>query len=207
MPGRSHAIPQLVTISARLVRACLFALWQKAKCRGARCLWEGGRTMHEKRSGTHAGVQLDWVNEAGGQGVGARHGAELPPPGGGGYLDECTPAQLWTEAKFRELADMGLPKIWLDVAFDLGYDAFMRMWRRLDAAIELRSEADSMIEIQLRRYASFQRYQRNRFIESLVDLGLPNREIRERVALEVGEHLSATHIRRMAAQRRSRVRA
>lgn len=162
--------------------------------------------MHEMRSAAHAGAQLDWVNDEATQGVGARQGHGLPAPGGGGYLDECTPSQLWEEARLRELAEMGLPQVWLDVAREIGYDPFMRMWRVLDSAVELRSEADSMILVQMRRYASFQRFQRNRFIESLVDMGFSGGEIRDRVNREIGEQLSLSHIHRLAKRLRHRVR-
>lgn len=162
--------------------------------------------MHETRSAAPAGTQLDWVNDEATQGVGARHGHGLPAPGGGGYLDECTPSQLWEEARLRELAEMGLPQVWLDVARQIGYDPFMRMWRVLDSAVELRSEADSMILVQMRRYASFQRFQRNRFIESLVDMGFSGVEIRDSVNREIGEQLSLSHIHRLAKRLRHRVR-
>lgn len=158
--------------------------------------------MDEKRSATPAGAQLDWVDLVHGQGVGARHSTVTAPPGGGGYLDECTPSQLWADARLRELADMGLPRAWLEIAHELGYEPFMQMWRRLDAAVEMRSEAESMIEVQLRRYSSFQRYQRNRFIEALADMGLTGRQIRERVSVEIGENLSVSHIRRIVKPRR-----
>lgn len=147
---------------------------------------------------------MDWVEEATGQGVGARQGHEAARPGGGGYLDECTPAQLWEKARFRELADMGLPQIWLEIAHDLGYEAFMRMWRRLDAAEALRSDNNSMIEVKLRRFASFERYQRNRFIEAMADMGLTNPDIRARVKRDLGEELSKSHILRLTARRRVR---
>lgn len=158
--------------------------------------------MNENRSAATAGAQLDWVDGLAVQGVGARHRHDHAPQGGGGYLDECTAPELWQEAKFRELSDMGLPQVWLEVAHDIGYDAFMLMWRRLDAAVEMRSDTESMIEVQLRRYSSFQRYQRNRFIESLVDMGLSYREIHARVTNEIGEELSQSHIRRLAMRRR-----
>jgi hypothetical protein len=156
---------------------------------------------NKKRTRMHAGMQIDWVGHADGQGVGVRQGPGKAPAGGGGYLYECTTPQLWEEAKFRELADMGLPAIWLAVARDLGYDRFLAMWRRLDAAVELRSESDSMIEIQMRRYSSFQRYQRNRFIESLAPF-LGNAEIRDRVKVQLGEKLSLNHVRRLANRAR-----
>ena len=160
--------------------------------------------MHETRSAEPAGAQLDWVNDEAMQGVGARHGHGQPTPGGGGYLGECTPSQLWEDAKFRELADMGLPQVWLDVARDIGYDAFMRLWRSLDAAVELRSESESMIEVQLRRFSSFQRYQRNRFVETLVNMGLSTPEIQTRVKVELGEELSVRHLVRLAARGRGK---
>lgn len=160
--------------------------------------------MHERRSGLAAGAQLDWVEQAHGQGVGDRQGGEHAHAGGGGYLDECTPAQLWEKARLRELADMGLPRVWLEIAHDLGYDAFMRLWRRLDAAVELRSESNSMIDVKLRRFGSFERYQRNRFIETLVGMGLGYQEIRRRVKAELHEELSESHIIRLASRRRVR---
>ena len=76
--------------------------------------------------------------------------------------------------------------------------------RILDAAIELRSDSDSMIEVQLRRFGSFRRYQRNRFIEALANLGCTDKEIRGRVKRELGEDLSLSHIYRLAAPRRVR---
>ena len=162
--------------------------------------------MPERRSAAHAGAQLDWVDLAHGEGVGARQGHGQPTAGGGGYLGECIPPQLWEDAKFRELADMGLPQVWLDVAREIGYDNFMRMWRMLDAAVALRSESESMIEVHLRRYTSFQRFQRNRFIETLAAMGLSWGEIRARVKRDIGEELSKSHITRLSKRARLRVR-
>ena len=99
---------------------------------------------------------------------------------------------------------MGLPGVWLAVAREAGYDKFMAIWRILDAAIEMRSDSDSMIEVQLRRFGSFRRYQRNRFIEALANLGCTDKEIRGRVKRELGEDLSLSHIYRLAAPRRVR---
>lgn len=163
--------------------------------------------MHERRSAAHAGAQLDWVDLAHDEGVGARQGHGQPTAGGGGYLHECTPSQLWEEARLRELAEMGLPQVWLDVAREIGYEPFMRMWRVLDSAVEMRSESESMIEVQLRRFSSFQRYQRNRFIEALVNMGLSTTEIQNRVKRELGEELSVRHLVRLAARGRGRIQA
>ena len=161
--------------------------------------------MTETRSPARAGVQVDWVGDVPAHGVGGRQGRARPRRGGGGYLDECTPAELFERAKIRELADMGMPRVWIDVAQSIGFENFMRMWRVLDAAIEMRSESESMIELKLRRVASYQRYQRNRFIETLAGLGLTPRTIRERLAAELGETVSASHTKRL--MKRNRIRS
>jgi hypothetical protein len=94
--------------------------------------------------------------------------------------------------------------VWLAVAREIGYDRFMAMWRILDRAVHLRSESESMIEVQLRRLSSFHRYQRNRFIESLVASGFGDKEIREMVRDQLGEKLSLSHISRLAGRRKVR---
>ncbi len=158
--------------------------------------------MKERRSAEAAGGQLDWVEQVTGQGVGARQASPPTPRRGGGYLDECIVPQLLTDARLRELAAMGMPSVWLTLAHAIGFDHFMTMWRILDAEVSMRSENESSIEVRLRRFASFQRYQRNRFVESLVDEGLTDTEIRERVRVELGEELSLVHICRLSAPRR-----
>jgi len=99
---------------------------------------------------------------------------------------------------------MGLPSVWIEVARCIGYDDFMAMWAILDRSVQLRSEAESMIEVQLRRLSSYHRYQRNRFIESLVATGFGDREIREMVKVQLGEKLSLSHISRLAGRRKVR---
>lgn len=97
---------------------------------------------------------------------------------------------------------MGMPEVWLKVAHSIGFDGFLLVWRILDAEESIRSDSDSAIEIRLRRFRSFERYQRNRLIESLVDEGLSDTVIRERVAVELGEELSLSHIGRLTGARR-----
>ena len=99
---------------------------------------------------------------------------------------------------------MGLPGVWLAVVREIGYDRFMAMWRILDRSVQLRSESESMIEVQLRRLSSFNRFQRNRFIETLVASGFGDREIREMVQAQLGEKLSLSHISRLAGRRKVR---
>lgn len=99
---------------------------------------------------------------------------------------------------------MGLPNVWLEVARAIGYEKFMEMWAILDRSVQLRSEAESMIEVQLRRLSSFHRYQRNRFIEALVASGLDDKTIRATVSAQLGEKLSLSHISRLAGRRKVR---
>lgn len=158
--------------------------------------------QHGKRSQWSASQQLDWVGHDDDGGVGARQAQEHEPGRGGGYLYECTTPQVWEDVKFRELADMGLPLIWLEVARAIGYDSFLKMWQLLDAEYERRDNSDGrMIELELRRYRSFRRFQRNRFIESLAPL-MDNETIQLRVRVELGENLSLHHVRRLANRRR-----
>lgn len=136
------------------------------------------------------------------EGVGVRQGDLFPVPEGGGYLNERINSELLEGAKIRELSDMGLPSVWIRVATSIGYDNFLQLWRILDTAAELRevrrSENESMIEVQLRRYTSFKRYQRNRWIESMAGHGLPNAVIQQAVKQQLGEKLDRSHIRRLA---------
>lgn len=157
---------------------------------------------HERRSADAAGAQFDWVGHDQAQGVGARQGKARGGRRGGGYLNECTHSELLEEAKFRELSDMGLPGFWLEMAREIGFDRFIQLWRRLDREASMRADTDSMILVQLRRFSSYERYQRNRFIETLADLGLSRDEIRSRVQQDLGEELSDRHILRLSSRRR-----
>lgn len=158
--------------------------------------------MHESRSATPAQLELDGLDQPPGHGVGGRQARGRRSRRGGGYLDELTSSDVWEVAKIRELETMGMPGVWLGVAREIGYDRFMAMWRILDRSVQLRSESESMIEVQLRRLSSFHRYQRNRFIESLVQSGFGDKEIRETVEAQLGEKLSLSHISRLAGRRK-----
>ena len=99
-----------------------------------------------------------------------------------------------------------MAQVWVNIARQIGYDNFITLWRLLDAAAERRemrlSENESMIEVNLRRFASFRRYQRNRFIETLALMGLPNGEIQAAVRGQLGENLTRNHIVRLARRGR-----
>lgn len=160
--------------------------------------------MHETRSMEPAQLPLAGVELPPAQGVGARHRPRPPRRRGGGYLNECTSADVWEVAKLRELEVMGMASVWLDVAREIGYENFMAMWRILDRSMAMRSESESMIEVQLRRLASYHRFQRNRFIEALAAAGLADRQIQRALHQQLGEKLSISHISRLAGPRRVR---
>lgn len=160
--------------------------------------------MHEVRNENDAQLHLVGVEPAPAEGVGGRHRPPRRRRRGGGYLNECTSPDVWEEARLRELEIMGLPGVWLEVARAIGYERFLAVWRILDREVSLRSESESMIEVQLRRLASYHRFQRNRFIETLAASGLHDRQIRDAVYAQLGEKLSLSHISRLAATRRVR---
>lgn len=135
------------------------------------------------------------------QGVGGRQAARRPRRGGGGYLNGRTPAELRSDPRLRELAEIGLAAHWLAVARIVGYDAFLAVWRLLSEDPALRND-DSQIELTLRPYRSFEKYQRNRYIDTLVLAGMKPSEILALVRRDLGETLSHRHIRRLAARSR-----
>lgn len=137
-------------------------------------------------------------------GVGGRQAPGHPRPGGGGYLDERTAAEVAApDIRLRELAEIGLSATWLGVARLLGYDAFVAMWRLLSSDPALRND-DDQIELRLRPFRSYERYQRNRYIDTLVAAGMRPSEIHALVHTELGEKLSYRHIKRLAAASRVR---
>lgn len=165
--------------------------------------------MRETRSGAGAQLTLEGLppgdetgNENDSHRVGGRRGTRSVRRRGGGYLHECISPDVWEGAKLRELEAMGLQAVWLEIAREIGFHRFMAVWRILDRTVAMRSESESMIEVQLRRLSSYRRYQRNRFIESLVRSGFHDRAIREMVKAQLGEDLSLSHISRLAGRRR-----
>ena len=63
-------------------------------------------------------------------------------------------------------------------------------------------DANEIVEVQLRRYTSFKRYQRNRFIETLHATGLSPAAIQVAVKGQLGEKLDKSHIRKLAKKGR-----
>jgi len=146
-----------------------------------------------------------------GKGVGARHRSSPPRRRGGGYQDNCNvfefsanPKKIDGDPRMAELAAMGLPDYWLKVADYLGFDAFLGMWRILDAnelSIPQFNGSNSMSPT-LRRYSNYLRFQKNRFVETLAMQGVKPQEIQRRVKAQLCESISITHIQRIAQKHR-----
>lgn len=166
------------------------------------------------RSGSAAGETLElWPDlarpatprdgAAAAQGVGARLRTRAVRRGGGGYLNGCTPSELRQDPRLRELAEIGLSSTWLGVAHLLGYDQFVAMWRLLSSNAALRDD-DNQIALRLRPFRAYERYQRNRYIATLVQAGIKPSQIHEMVRQDLGEKLGLRHIKRLAAAGKAR---
>jgi hypothetical protein len=175
--------------------------------------------VDEKRSARGDWQQLDWLGGlaepvhtpeaphvgAHRGGVGGRQGPRPVRRGGGGYLNGRTPSELRSDPRLRELAEIGLAAHWLAVAEIAGYEAFLAIWRSLSLNPALRDD-DNQIELRLRPFRAFERYQRNRYIETMVSAGLTHRQIHESIVRDLGERLSYRQTKRLAIEARARLK-
>lgn len=156
----------------------------------------------EKRSQTEGIAQADSVASRTVYGVGGRQGLTAGPARGGGYLDVCNPPELHDGAKknragdprLDELRAMGMHHCWQKVAAEIGMDAFLAMWRILDAEEQWRHPKGGL-ELTLRRYRSYEHHQRDAYIRQLARRGVPIIDIRVRLADALGVMLEAKRIR------------
>ena len=137
-------------------------------------------------------------------GVGARHSNTSTPGWGGGYLGICTGSDfsnLVSEKKIDpriiELQEMGLSQRWLNIAYKIGFDSFMIMWRELDTD-ELGDSGSDRIRIWVPKFSRYLKYQRNRYISFRAgDSSVTASEIRKDIKNTLGESLSVAHIKRV----------
>ena len=137
-------------------------------------------------------------------GVGGRQPDPPPSPRGGGYQDNCTVLNFAQknsakkcDPRLDELREMGLQRVWLEVAENIGVDAFLQVWRILDADASNMAD-DGRRLVPMRSYSCYERYQRNRYIEALDALGFTHNAIRDRLQHNLGEKLSTRHISRFS---------
>lgn len=104
----------------------------------------------------------------------------------------------------RELAEIGLAKHWLDVAAIVGYDAFIAIWRCLSGYHQLRDDSNQ-VALTLRPFRSYEKYQRNRYIETLAQAGLKPSQIMRAVETDLGEKMSQRWVTRLARRSGARI--
>lgn len=139
-------------------------------------------------------------------GVGGRQASSPSPAWGGGYQNICTVLNFEPGAeekkrdpRLEEFKQMGLQRVWLDVAEEIGVDAMLKMWRILDRDQSSIGD-DGRLLVPIRSYSTFLRYQRNRYIESLNCMGMKPREIQEKLNAQLCEKISLRHISRLIHQ-------
>jgi hypothetical protein len=135
--------------------------------------------------------------------VGARQAALRLSPPGGGYQDVCNTSNAALSApaaaadpRVAELRRVGLPKVWIRVAQEAGYDAFMVMWRVLMQG----GHVDDRCRVVVPNYSRYLRYQRNQLVRQLIADGHGIPEIQHQVEQSTGETISEYYIRRAVAR-------
>lgn len=133
--------------------------------------------MTDKRTYDSVNAQTDTPTI----GVGVRHSPTSTTSQGGGYLQNYTvfkPLDKKNERDPRldELRQIGLHHTWQKIAEEIGFDNFLKMWRTLDSETQCQDARYGLL-INLRRYKSYERYQRNCYILSCVSAGLKKTEI------------------------------
>ncbi|MFG6440499.1 hypothetical protein [Roseateles sp. LKC17W] len=172
----------------------------------------------QKRSAASAADNLElWPHldgehsaavEAPRQGVGGRQASRRPPTGGGGYLDGRSPSKVagpvfdgslsLADPLMLELAEIGLSTMWLGVAQFLGYERFLGFWRHLSAEPRALT-GDGQILVELRDFASYERYQSNLYIRALRAAGLPCSVIWATVRAHLGDERSQRAITKITS--------
>lgn len=138
------------------------------------------------------------------EGVGGRQESTPCRCGGGGYQNiypvlnfQPKNGQKKRDLRLDDLHKLGLPPVWLSVADAIGADAFLEMWRILDAKGKL-TDGGSMIEAKLRPYRSYLRFQRNSYIKALKAIEMSPQQIRKALEKQMSERLSITRITHIA---------
>jgi hypothetical protein len=78
----------------------------------------------------------------------------------------------------------------------IGVDNVIKLWRIIDSNCGGVGD-DGRLLVPMRNYGTFLRYQRNRYIQTLTDLGFTAAAIKERLEKQLSEKLSVRHITRV----------
>jgi hypothetical protein len=138
--------------------------------------------------------------------VGGRQTASTTSHGGGGYQNICTvlnfeknAEQKKRDPRLDELRQMGLQRVWLNIAEEVGVDNLLKVWRALDKDQSSIGD-DGRLLVPIRSYSTFLRYQRNRYIETLDSMGMSAKQIQQKLSEQLCEQISLRHISRLAKQ-------
>lgn len=139
-------------------------------------------------------------------GPGGRQGQVTQSDRGGGYQNICTVlnfdkknGQKNCDPRLDELNQMGLQRVWLVIAEQIGVDNMLMLWRIIDSDQSSIGD-DGRLLVPIRSYSTYLRYQRNRYIESLNNMGLTPPEIQKKLKDQLCEQISIRHISRLIQQ-------
>ncbi|MCW8831489.1 MAG: hypothetical protein OQK32_08235, partial [Gammaproteobacteria bacterium] len=101
------------------------------------------------------------------------------------------------DPRIIELQEMGLGQRWLRIAHQVGFDAFMVMWRELDSD-EFGDSGSERIRVWIPKFSRYLKFQRNRYILFRAnDPDIKPDEIQKEIRKMLGESLSVPHIKRV----------
>jgi hypothetical protein len=100
------------------------------------------------------------------------------------------------DPRLNELAEIGLPAVWLDIAEITGFDAFLTIWRMLSEHNGCQHDGGARLP-KLRYYPAYLRYQRNRYISALAKQGLPPAAIQTELWKNFHESLDVTNVKKI----------
>lgn len=142
-------------------------------------------------------------------GVGGRQTDPPSAPRGGGYQDVCTaldfkkidPEKNSGDPRLRDLEQIGIRRVWLDIAATIGVDNFLAVWQHLDADPVTHAGNSLSVRLPLKSFDSWLRYQRNSYIRTLARQGYSAQEIRLKLIADIGEEVSLRHIFRLTEKK------
>lgn len=99
-----------------------------------------------------------------------------------------------------------MPMAVIHLAERIGVDPFLEMWRVLDGDMWFRDWRNGYEAVCLRlwRYRWYERYQRNRYIETLIDAGMGYAQVAEAVRARMGEKMTPGNVRKVSKRAKMR---
>lgn len=157
-------------------------------------LLEKKRSSNQKYLDDH--LKLDLISE----GVGAWQEYRHLSGEGGGYLNICTDFEVSLSVQLRELVTMGISKIWLNVAKEIGVSNFLKVWQVLDQQAEQGAEINSSIRVTVPQFDKYFRYQRNQVIKTMAREGTSSSNIQKHLRRKLNIDITIRTIQRIMKQ-------